>query len=456
MNQKKIVLLIAILASFVAFLDGSVVNVALPAIARQFQAGFTVQQWVVDAYAITLGSLMLLAGSLSDLLGRQRIMKLGLIIFGLASLLCAVAPSSLFLIISRALQGVGGALLVPSSLALIMSAYPAGERSKAIGTWTAWTGIAFLVGPLVGGLLIDAVSWRLVFAINVLPIYYTLFLLRRCRVEEPNKPSSLDLAGALLGAFGLAGAVFALIEQSHFGWSSPVIYLSLIMGIVLLLAFMWRERTAKQPMMPFSLFRERNFSAGNVATFAIYAGLAAAQFVLVIFLQQIGHYSATLAGLAITPVMVLMFFLSSRFGALAGRFGPRWFMAGGPLLISVGFLAMLLVGQSANYLVLLPGILLFGLGLSITVAPLTSAVLESISERQSGIASAVNNAISRIAGLIAIAALSPLIGRSLGLSGFRSAMILSAGLMATGAVVSAVGIVNPPKTMNKEVIIKKV
>jgi MFS family permease len=200
MKQTRIVLIIAILASFVAFLDGSVVNVALPAIAQEFHAGFTVQQWVVDGYAITLGALMLIAGSLSDLFGRQKIMKLGLIIFGVASLLCALSPSSLWLILARAMQGVGGALLVPSSLALIMSAFPAKERSKAIGSWTAWTGIAFLVGPLVGGLLIDAVSWRLVFAINVLPIAATLFLLRRCRVEEFNKSAKLDVAGGLVGA----------------------------------------------------------------------------------------------------------------------------------------------------------------------------------------------------------------------------------------------------------------
>lgn len=444
MKQSRIVLWIAILASFVAFLDGSVVNVALPAISEELGGGFTTQQWVVDAYLITLGALMLIAGSLADLYGRQKIMRIGLIGFGVTSLLCAIAPTSEFLIVSRALQGAAGALLVPSSLALIMSAYSDKERGKAIGSWTAWTGIAFLVGPLVGGMLVDAGSWRWVFAINILPIAATLYLLARLSLpEKRDRSAELDVAGAILGAVGLGGTVFALIEQSRFGWSHPLIYASLLIGLASLAGFIWRERTAKQPMMPLGLFKSRNFAVGNLATFAIYAGLSIATFIVSIFTQQVGGYSATQAGLALVPITVIMFFLSSRFGALAGQYGPRRFMGVGPIISSVGFVLMLLVDESVSYWLLLPGIIIFGLGLSVTVAPLTSAVLGAIDTKRSGIASAVNNAVSRIAGLIGIAALGPVIGQELGLGDFHNVALITAGLLFIGGAVSIVGIEDP-------------
>lgn len=451
MKQMRLVLWISILASFVAFLDGSVVNVALPAIAAEFDGGFAVQQWVVDAYLITLGALMLIAGSLSDLFGRQRVMLAGLIGFGVTSLLCALAPTSEFLIVSRGLQGVAGALLVPSSLALIMTGFAANERAKAIGSWTAWTGIAFLVGPLVGGLLVDAGSWRWVFAINVLPIALTIGLMARLQLpEETDKSAKLDLGGAVLGAVGLGGTVFALIEQSRYGWTHPLIYSTLVIGLVALLTFVWHERRTKQPMMPLDLFTVRNFAVGNITTLAVYAGLSVATFIIMIFVQQVGGYSATAAGLALIPVTIIMFFLSSRFGALAGRYGPRWFMAGGPMLAAAGFMLMLLVDESVNYWTLLPGILLFGLGLSVTVAPLTTAVLAAVDSRRSGIASAINNVIARIAGLVAIAAIGTVVGQSLGLEGFHRAVIITAGLLFAGGMVSAIGIENPGAAKSKE------
>jgi EmrB/QacA subfamily drug resistance transporter len=446
MKSSRLVLWIAVLASFVAFLDGSVINVALPAIARDFNGSFAVQQWVVDAYLITLGALMLIAGSLSDLFGRQRIMAIGLVGFGLTSLLCALAPSSEMLIAGRALQGVAGALLVPSSLALIMTGFVAAERPKAIGSWTAWTGIAFIIGPLVGGLLVDAVSWRLVFLINILPIAVTLWLLLRLELDEHiDKGARLDVAGAVLGAVGLGGAVYALIEQSRYGWDSPIIYGTLIIGLAALAAFVWHERWTKAPMLPLSLFAERNFSVGNLATVMVYAGLSLATFLIPIFVQQVGGYAATAAGLALIPVTLIMFFLSARFGALAGRYGPRWFMAAGPSIAAVGFVTMLWVDQSVNYFALLPGILLLGLGLAVTVAPLTSAILGSIDNRRSGIASAVNNAISRIAGLVAIAAIGTVIGGSLGLAGFHRGVLVTAALLLAGGLISAIGIANPPR-----------
>lgn len=444
-TQQRVVLWVCILASFVAFLDGSIVNVALPAIAREFSAGFVMQQWVVDAYMITLGALMLLAGSLSDLFGRQKILRIGLVGFGITSLACAFAPSSLFLIVVRALQGVAGALLVPSSLAIIIAAFKDADRAKAIGSWTAWTGIAFIIGPLAGGMLVDTLSWRLIFAINVIPIALTIWLMHQLQLAEHARGNTkLDIAGAVLGSLGLGGTVFALIEQGRLGWSNPAIYLPLFVGVLALVGFIWQEHRTQQPMMPLGLFKQRNFGIGNIATLFIYAGLSLATFIISIFVQQVGGYSATEAGLALIPVTIIMFFLSPRFGSLAGRFGPRAFMAVGPVLAGTGFLTMLFVNASANYLTLLPGILLFGLGLSVTVAPLTAAILNAIESRQSGIGSAINNAVARIAGLVAIAAIGTIVGNSLDLAGFHRSIIVTATLMLLGGIISALGIQNQP------------
>ena len=446
-KQQRLVLWISILASFVAFLDGSVINVALPAITAEFNSGLSVQQWVVDAYLITLGSLILVAGSLSDLFGRKRILELGLIGFAITSILCAVAPTSEFLIVSRGLQGIAGALLVPSSLALIISTFKGQAQGKAIGSWTAWTGISFIIGPLVGGLLVDAGSWRLIFAINIIPILVTLWLMRKLEIPEKTRSGTkLDVYGALLCAVGLAGTVFALIEQPNYGWSSPLIFIPLIIGLLSLAVFFWHERRTRHPMLPLGLFSVRNFAIGNLATLAIYAGLSLGTFIIAIFVQQVGGYSATEAGLALIPITLIMFFLSSRFGALAGKYGPRLFMALGPILGAIGFLAMLWVDSSVSYWALLPGIVIFGVGLSITVAPLTSAILGAIDDAQAGIGSAINNAVARIAGLLAIAAIGPIIGAQLDLDGFYRAVMVTAGLLLAGGIVSAIGIVNAQST----------
>jgi EmrB/QacA subfamily drug resistance transporter len=445
-RKQRTVLLISILASFVAFLDGSVINVALPAMAAELGGGLILQQWVVDAYLITLGALMLIAGSLSDLFGRKRILVTGLIGFGITSLLCAVAPTGEFLVISRALQGCTGALLVPSSLALIISSFSGPAQGKAIGSWTAWTGMAFLVGPLLGGLLVDSGSWRFIFAINVLPIIVTMWLLMK--IKEPaakQKRAKVDSVGALLAAIGLGGPVFALIEQGRYGWSSPLILLPLAAGVAALAIFIWYERRTPAPMLPLSLFSVRNFSVGNIATTAIYAGLSIATFLIAVFVQQVGGYSAIEAGLALIPVTLIMFFLSGRFGALAGIYGPRLFMAAGPMIAAAGFAIMVFVDSSVNYWALLPGILLLGLGLSITVAPLTSAILGAVSSNQAGIASAVNNAIARIAGLLAIALLGLVTGPEITLEGFQRGAVLTAALLVVGGVISAAGIKNPSK-----------
>lgn len=410
-RAQRLVLVASILGSFVAFLDVSVVNVALPAIRADLGGGIAAQQWIVDAYLVTLGSFILLAGSLSDLFGRRRVFAAGLIGFGVTSLLAAIAPSATILIVARGLQGATGALLVPSSLAIIIANFSGPDQGKAIGTWTAWTGVAFIVGPLLGGALVDVGSWRWVFAINVLPIAATLAVLARIpREPSRNERSPVDLPGAVLCALGLGGIIYGLIEAPGRGWGTPWIIVPLAGGAVAFAAFLIYERRAAHPMLDFKLFGSRNFSMGNVATAAIYAGLSAFTFVLTVYLQQVSEYSATVSGLALLPVTVLMFLLSPVSGRLAGKHGPRWFMTFGPLIAAAGFLLMLRMhAQAAYFTEVLPGILLFGLGLSCTVSPLTAAILGGIDQRHAGIGSAINNAIARVAGLLAVAAIGAIL-----------------------------------------------
>ncbi|MBX3104220.1 MAG: MFS transporter [Microbacteriaceae bacterium] len=444
-SQQRLALVVAILASFVAFLDGSVVNVALPAISRELGGGLSTQQWVVDGYLITLGALILLAGSLSDVFGRIPVMRIGLWGFGIASLLCAVAPVPEFLIAARVFQGVAGALLVPSSLALIMSMFSGGSEGHAIGSWTAWTSAAFIAGPIVGGAFVDLLSWRLVFAINVIPIALTLVLMQKLKATgERVENAKVDYFGGALTIVGIGGPVFALIEQATFGWSSPLIFGSLIVGLIALALFLVRQARSLQPMMPLALFTVRNFSYGNLATLFIYAALGMSGFVLVVFLQQEAAWPATLAGMAALPVTIILMLLSTVFGKLSGRFGPRLFMTIGPIIAGLGHLMMLMVTEQVDYWwQLLPGILMFGLGLSITVAPLTSAVLGDVKKSQSGIASAVNNAVARIAGLVAVAFLGIITATGLDLAGLHRSLIVCAGLLFLGGIVSFAGIRNP-------------
>jgi len=443
-KQQRLVVWIAILASFVSFLDGSVVNVALPAIVKEVGGGLLTQQWVVDGYALTLGALILLAGALSDSFGRIKIMKVGLLGFAAASILCAVAPNALVLIIARALQGVFGALLVPSSLALIIATMKGELQGTAIGMWTAWTGIAFIIGPLLGGFFVDAGSWRWIFAINVIPVAVTMWLMTRLNKPDLQKAVSVDYRGAVLCTVGLAGMVYALIEQGHYGWSNPLIYGTGLLGLAALIWFVYEERHVARPILPLNLFKQRNFLFGNLATVAIYAGLSVSTFLIIIFIQQFGGYSAIKAGLALLPVTIIMFLLSPRFGTLAGKLGPRLFMTFGPLVAAVGFLLMLRIDARVQYWTqLFPAVLFFGLGLSMTVAPLTSAVLGAVDEGQAGIASAVNNAVSRIAGLLAIAALSLVTGAQLSVDGFHRGVLAMVVLLAVGGLISWMGIQNP-------------
>jgi EmrB/QacA subfamily drug resistance transporter len=443
-RDQRMVLTIAILSSFVSFLDGTVVTVALPAISRDLGGGLTTQQWVVDAYLITLGALILVAGSLSDVLGRLVVLRIGLIGFAVTSIAIGAAPTSEFLIVMRALQGVAGALLVPSSLALITANFRGPAQARAIGVWTAATTGAMIAGPLVGGLFVDLLSWRLVFFINVLPIALTMFLLVRLgHPDHRREGARVDYLGAILCTVGLGGSVFALIEQSALGWTSPVIWGSMTIGLLSFAAFLLRQRFARDPMMPLDLFRARNFWTGNVATAFIYGALSLNGFVLGVYLQQGAGLPATLAGLASLPATVLMILLSSRVGALAGKWGPRLFMTVGPILAAGGSLLLLSIGEDFDYWwQVLPGIIVFGFGLTLTVSPLTSAILGAIDTSRSGIASAVNNAVSRVAGLIAVAMVALIVGGSIDLDGFHRAAVVTAALLAIGGVVSFLGIRN--------------
>ncbi len=444
-KEQRLVLIIAILASLVSFLDGTIVNVALPAIQRELGGGLAAQQWIVDAYLITLGSLILVAGSVSDVYGRITVIRIGLIAFGVASLAIALSPSAEFLIVARGVQGIAGALLVPSSLALITSNFRGPAQAKAIGAWTGMTSIAMIAGPVIGGVFVDFLSWRYAFVINVIPIAVTLVLLKLLGQKDVREAGvSIDYISAVLCSVGLGGVVFALIEQGTLGWASPAIYLPLAGGILAFAGFLVRQRFHRNPMLPLSLFRVRNFWTGNVATALIYGALSLNGFALGVYLQQGARLPATLAGLASIPVTFIMILFSSRVGGLSGKYGPRLFMTVGPIIAGIGALLMLMINDPFNYWwQVLPGILVFGLGLTLTVSPLTSAILGAIDTARSGIASAVNNAVSRVAGLIVIAMLGVIIGGSLDLNGVHRAMIVTAALLILGGVVSFLGIRNP-------------
>ncbi len=410
--NKRLALAAAIMGSFVAGLDATAVNVALPAIRDDLGGGLAGQQWVSNAYLLTLASLILVGGSLGDVFGERRVFSIGVAGFGLVSAMCAVAPSIELLVAGRALQGVFGALLTPSALAVIIAAFGVSERGAAIGSWTAWSAIATVIGPLVGGYLVGAASWRLIFAINVPFVVVTLVLVARAvPAREPGMAHArVDWTGAVLTFFGLAGPVMALIRQPTEGWGSPQVWGPGLAGIVLLAVFLWHERRTAEPMLPLELFRRRNFAVGNAQTFAMYGGLGVTFFFLVLFLQQVAGYGALQAGFALMPSTLVMFALSKRIGRIADRFGPRLFMGGGPLLAAAGMVLMLRLDADLDYFVdLLPALIVFSLGLTATVAPLTATVLADADESNAGIASGVNNAIARIAGLFAVAALGAVV-----------------------------------------------
>jgi EmrB/QacA subfamily drug resistance transporter len=434
-----------VLGSGIAFLDGTVVNVALPAIGRDLHGGLSGLQWTVDGYLLTLGSLLLLGGSLGDLYGRRRMFVAGLIAFTGASALCGLAPSIGALVAARALQGVGGALLVPGSLALLSASFRPEDRGRAVGAWSGLAGVATAVGPFLGGWLVDAVSWRLVFLIN-LPLAAVAVAVTLAHVPESSDPTAAhrpDVIGALTATAGLGGVVFALIQWSAHGASAAVVGTGLA-GVMALVAFPLVERRRRQPLVPLEIFRSRQFSGANVTTLVVYAAFGGALFLLVLELQQVLHYSALAAGSALLPITVLMLLLSARAAGLAQRIGPRLPMTVGPLLVASGLaLVSGLRPGDAYATAVLPGVAVLGLGLAATVAPLTAAVMAAVEERHVGVGSGVNNAVARVGTLLAVALLplaAGLGGLSPGAPGYRDgvsrAILIAAGLCVVGGAVA--------------------
>lgn len=449
-------LLATVLGSGMAFLDATVVNIALPSIGEDLDASLAGLQWTVNAYALTLAALILIGGSLGDHFGRRRIFVWGVVWFAVASLLCALAPTVELLIAARAVQGVGAALLTPASLAMLEAVFDPDDRGAAIGAWSGLAGVSTAVGPFLGGWLVEAVSWRLIFLIN-LPLAAVVVWAARS-IPETSDPAvrgrRLDLAGAALTVLGLAGITYALTEGDAQGWGDPVVVAMGVLGVASLAAFLAVEARGSHPLLPLDIFRNRLFSAANAMTFIVYAALAGALFLLPIQLQQVAGYSPIEAGSALIPMTVVMLLLSSWAGRLAQRIGPRLPMGLGPIIAGAGLALLTRVGPGASYWAdVLPAVLVFGLGLAVTVAPLNVTVLGAAGEERAGIASAVNNAVARVAGLIAVAVI-PL---AAGISGddylvpeafdegFRNGVIICAVACAAGGVLALATIRRPPE-----------
>jgi EmrB/QacA subfamily drug resistance transporter len=444
------VLFATVLGSGMAMLDATVVNVALENIGSDLNADLAGLQWTLNGYTLTLASFILLGGSLGDRLGRRRVFLVGAAWFAVASALCALAPSIEVLVLARALQGVGGALLTPGSLAIISASFSGIDRARAIGAWSGLAGVAGAVGPFLGGWLVQLWSWRLVFLIN-LPLAAAVIAVALRHVPESWDPTAshrLDLPGTILGAVGLAGLTYSSIAAGEHGLDATTVLTGAI-GVGALIAFVAVERRSDHPLVPPALFASRQFTAANLVTFAVYGALGAVFFLLILDLQVVGGFSPLVAGSALLPVTLIMLVLSPRSGALAARIGPRLQMTAGPLIAAVGLLLTLRIGPGASYLTdVLPGTITFGLGLATLVAPLTATVLAAVPPEHVGVASGVNNAVARAAGLLAVAALPAIAGLSgtdyqsatAFQDGYRTSVWINVALLVAGAVISAAAI----------------
>jgi EmrB/QacA subfamily drug resistance transporter len=401
------ILAATILASSMAFIDGTVVNVALPALQTNLNATAVDVQWVIESYALLLSALLLVGGSLGDHYGRRRVFLLGITIFAAASGVCGVAANIHQLIAARAFQGFGAALLVPGSLAIISSSFSERERGRAIGIWSGFSAITTGIGPVLGGWLIEHVSWRAVFFINLPLALAVIWISLRHIAENSDKESArVDWLGAILAAFGLGALVYGLIESSQVGFKDRSVIVALLLGIVVLILFLFVESRLSQPMLPLTLFRSRTFAGTNLLTFLLYAALGGTLFFLPLNLIQVQHYSPTTAGAALLPFILTMSFLSRWSGGLVAHYGPKLPLVVGPVATALGYLLFMLPGTSGNYWTkFFPPVVVLGLGMAITVAPLTTTVMNSIAQNRAGIASGVNNAVARTASLVAIAIL---------------------------------------------------
>ncbi|NES16477.1 MULTISPECIES: MFS transporter [Micromonospora] len=456
-------LLAAILASGMVFLDSTVVNVALPRLGEELGANVADLQWTVNGYLLMLAAFVLLGGALGDRFGRRRVFLLGVVWFAGASLLCGLSQGTSWLIAARFLQGAGGALLTPGSLAVLQASFHPDDRGKAIGTWSGLSGVSTALGPLLGGWLIDALSWRWIFFINLpLAVAVVLAALRwvpESRDEAASRTGAgrrFDIAGALLGALGLGGVTYALIDAPARGAGSPAVLAAVLVGVLAAVVFVLVERRrGDAAMLPTGLFSSRLFSVLNLFTVAVYAALGGFTFFLAVYLQNVVGWSALLTGLATVPMTVLLLVGSARAGALSARIGPRLPLTVGPVLAALGLLLVRRVGPGASYWTdVLPGVALFGAGLTLVVAPLTASVLAAVADRFAGVASGFNNAASRAGGLLAVAALPLLVGLSgtgyeqkAALTGaFRGAMLWCAGLLLAGAALAGLLIHRPART----------
>ncbi len=447
MTRRQYLALVAtIIGSGIVILDGTVVNLALPTISRVFHAPFSDLQWIIDAYLLSLSALILLGGSLGDVLGRKKVYMVGLAGFGVVSVLCGLSPNMPTLIIMRVLQGVFGALLVPGGLAIINTNFPKDMRSGAIGRWAAWTSIAVAIGPPLGGYIVDHYSWRWIFFINV-PLVIACFYLTKVYVNETKDGLTrrIDYAGAGLAISGLAGIIYGLIEGPSNHWHVSSV-LPLLAGLILFVSFLYYESRTPDPMVKLDLFGSANFTSANITTFAMYGSLSGFLFALVIYLQQTVGFSGTKAGFSLLPITFLLFLLSSRTGKLAGKWGPKIFMSLGPIVAGAGMLSLLTLKRGDAYLThVFPGVVLFGLGLAILVAPLTVTIMSSVPETQSGIASAINNAVSRVAGLVVVA----LLGIFGAAHAYRFTLVLCSSLAVLAGILSFILIHNPTRTRAK-------
>jgi EmrB/QacA subfamily drug resistance transporter len=496
-RTKFRVLVVTVMSAGLVFLDTSIANVALPAIQRDLGISTSVQQWVASGYLLTLSALLLVGGRLADIFGRRRMYRIGLVSYGVLSVVAALSPNGYFLIAARALQGVAGAVLVPTTLALINAVYPPSERGKAIGTWAGWSGIMTLMGPVLGGLTIDHASWRFAFLISP-SLALIAFLLSRPVPETRDEGADrrLDFLGVFLVAAGVGGIVFALVQGPVSGWTSPLVLAAAAGGLVLLPAFLWWETRAPSPVMPLGMFANRNLAVANIVTFFVYAGLYGTFFYVALYVQSSLGASATVAGSLFIPNTILLFFLSPYAGRLNDRYGPRWLMCFGALTSAAGLVVMSMTGPGQILTVLVPGIMVFGVGLGFIVTPVTATAIGAAEPRYSGIASGFNNAVARVAGLIAIALMGAIVVQlwHAGLAGvgtnapapvaaslasvqdtafvlpkpgalsaadaadararaleaargsFRDGVWLAAALVAIGGVVSAVGITPKPRS----------